>query len=57
LTVEQYQRQHDIKKDGCFGGMFRDKYLCDGAICRSSCDALKEHRYTMRKKVRLVSGE
>jgi len=57
MTVEQYRRQYDRKLDGCFGGMFRDKYLCDGAICRARCDALKEHRYNMRKKVRRVSDE
>jgi len=44
-----WHRQYDAKLDGCFGGLYRG-WDCDGAVCRASCDALKQHRFEMRKR-------
>ena len=49
MSIEQYRRKHDIKKDGCFGGPQR-MYECDAAICRTSCDKLSKHRRKLAKR-------
>ena len=46
---DAWHRQYDAKLDGCFGGLYRG-WDCDGAVCRASCDALKQHRFEMRKR-------
>jgi hypothetical protein len=47
-VYDPWRRQYDAELDGCYDGMYRG-YDWDTAICRASCDALKAHRFTLRR--------